>query len=652
MIFFLLFALILVFGARAQDTTLQRIRALPDDSTKVVSLAKYAYTLIGTDNKKAIQVYEEVKSLSTKLSYPYWQGMALLNTGLAKAQDANDREAISFFEKAVPYFKKAGRIDKVAASLMNIGSCSERVGDVSRKINNLFEAIRLLEATEHKDLLAHAYNALGIVFYNQDNFPKGFTYFDKALGVARAIKDTAESVQSLYGMSNCRAAMKQFPEALAYSNEALALARQGKDEYLLMLAYTSLSELYNKWGKGREAIQHASAILQHAAALGHVHYQLISYMNMAEGYGLAGQPAQQVAWLNEALKIGTANGIVLQLDDIYKGLSEGYAKLQQPAAAFDYYKKYIVYRDSATNEKNKKHVAELEIRYRAAEREKALAAKQLQVVQKDLQLQRSRQYTLYSIAATIVALLMAALIYLEFRNKRKIQERQLNAMKQQQEIKLLQALMQGEEKERGRIAKDLHDGVAGMLAAAKMHLSTAGQQHEAVLACDGFKQGLHLLSEASYEVRKTSHNLMPEVLSTHGLDIALRRYCQSISNGSALVVQYDSWGDIKRLPKSLELSVYRVVQELLNNIIKHSGASTALVQLSQNEAVLSITVEDNGVGFDRAATGHEGMGLSSLKERVESMNGIFEVDTQPGEGVSVYLEFDTVNLTKEATVAV
>ena len=402
----LLFVLILVFGARAQDTALQRIRALPDDTTKVVSLAKHAYSLLGTENQKAIQVYGELQALSTKLNYPYWQGMALFNTGLAKAQEANDREAIRLFEKAMPYFKKAGRVDKIASCLMNIGSCSERIGEVSKKTTNLFEAIRLLQDSEHQSLLAHAYNALGIVFYNLDNFPKGYTYFEKALSVGRHIKDTVECVQALYGMSNCRAATKQFAEAIGFSSEALDLARRGTDEYLLLLAHTSLSEVYNKWGKGAEGIRHATAILKHATSMQHTHYQLIAYMNLAEGYGLIHDRSRQVAYLNKALEIGTANGIVIQLDDIYKGLSEAYAELNQPAAAFSYYKKYIVYRDSSTNEKNKKHVAELEIKYQAAQREKALAAKQLLVVQKDLQLQKSRQYTLYSIAATIVALLV------------------------------------------------------------------------------------------------------------------------------------------------------------------------------------------------------------------------------------------------------
>ena len=111
---------------------------------------------------------------------------------------------------------------------------------------------------------------------------------------------------------------------------------------------------------------------------------------------------------------------------------------------------------------------------------------------------------------------------------------------------------------------------------------------------------MHLLNEAASEVRKTSHNLMPEVLFQYGLDEALRRYCSSLNNSKTLEVQYDSWGAISRFHDSFELSVYRIVQELVNNIIKHSRASRAMVQVSQQESLLSISIEDNGVGFSNS----------------------------------------------------
>jgi len=141
---------------------------------------------------------------------------------------------------------------------------------------------------------------------------------------------------------------------------------------------------------------------------------------------------------------------------------------------------------------------------------------------------------------------------------------------------------------------------------------------------------------------------MPEVLLQHGLDEALRRYCNNVNNSRLLQIQYDSWGEIGRFADSFELSVYRIVQELLNNILKHSKATQALVQLSRQEDLLTISIEDNGVGFSGEG-GNEGMGLRSLQSRIKAMNGKMELEASEQSGVCAYLEFDIAELKKELT---
>jgi signal transduction histidine kinase len=156
---------------------------------------------------------------------------------------------------------------------------------------------------------------------------------------------------------------------------------------------------------------------------------------------------------------------------------------------------------------------------------------------------------------------------------------------------------------------------------------------------------MKLLNEATLEIRKTSHNLMPEVLLQYGLDEALRRFCANVNNSRGLHIQYDSWGGIDRFADSFEISVYRIVQELINNVLKHSMATQAIVQLTQQGNVLTISIEDNGVGFADEAS-REGMGLRSLKSRISAMNGKLEVASSEQSGVSAYLEFDVTELKK------
>ena len=215
---------------------------------------------------------------------------------------------------------------------------------------------------------------------------------------------------------------------------------------------------------------------------------------------------------------------------------------------------------------------------------------------------------------------------------------QVNAENRVKEMQLLEALMEGEEKERCRIARDLHDEVSGMIAAAKMLLGTLHEKAPGAADLKEFRQGMELLEEAALQVRRTSHKLMPEVVLEKGLDEALNRYCQTISNDK-LQVEYFSFGDVGRTSPNFELSLYRIAQELINNIVKHAFASQAIVQLSCQNNLLSLTIEDDGRGF-KFGQHQKGTGLTSIQKRIEAMNGQLEVKSEVGKGTSIYMEFE------------
>lgn len=213
----------------------------------------------------------------------------------------------------------------------------------------------------------------------------------------------------------------------------------------------------------------------------------------------------------------------------------------------------------------------------------------------------------------------------------------IDAERRAKEVQLLEALREGEEKERGRIARDLHDEISGMIAAAKMHVIALAQTVPAIGANKGYLQALRLLDEAARQVRNTSHNLMPEVLLESGLSQALSRYCHNISNAQ-LQLQYIALEPVTRYAATFELSLYRIIQELINNIVRHAKATKALVQLNAHGSCLMVTIEDNGIGFNPAAT-PDGVGLSSIAKRVAHMNGTIDIQSTLGKGTSIYLEF-------------
>jgi signal transduction histidine kinase len=188
---------------------------------------------------------------------------------------------------------------------------------------------------------------------------------------------------------------------------------------------------------------------------------------------------------------------------------------------------------------------------------------------------------------------------------------------------VLNALVEGEEKERSRLARELHDGVGGILSASKMHLSIIEDEEHYGPKATQLKNVSSLLDQAAQEIRTIAHNLFPDILLMHDLDVAISYYCL---------------GKMPKLNNHFKLIVYRAVQELVNNVMKHAHADHVLVQLSKHDNVMTIVVEDNGVGFDEKVP--KGMGLLNLADKVKNLDGQFSIESAPGKGTTVVLEFN------------
>jgi two-component system, NarL family, sensor kinase len=205
---------------------------------------------------------------------------------------------------------------------------------------------------------------------------------------------------------------------------------------------------------------------------------------------------------------------------------------------------------------------------------------------------------------------------------------------------MTEALLQGEERERKRLAGDLHDGLGGMLAGVKMNLSRLTPANSEAHFANDLPAIIHQLDRSVNELRRIARNMMPESLLTSGLETALRETCESFSSKEQLI-EFQAFNLETTIPKELQVTIFRIVQELVTNAIRHSDASSVLVQCSQNEQVFYITVEDNGKGFhvDHLSAG-KGIGLINVKNRVDYLKGSLDIDTAPGAGTAINIEFN------------
>jgi len=238
-------------------------------------------------------------------------------------------------------------------------------------------------------------------------------------------------------------------------------------------------------------------------------------------------------------------------------------------------------------------------------------------------------------------LIISLLTYRTYAQKQKLQQQRINELETLQQLTATEAVLKGEEQERTRLAKDLHDGLGGMLSGIKYSFNTMkGNLIMTPENSQAFERSMDMLDSSIKEMRRVAHNMMPEALVKFGLDTALKDFCNDVNQSGALQVSYQSLGlENVEIEQTAAITVYRIVQELINNTMKHAAAKTAIVQVTKSDGHLSVTVEDDGKGFDTAILKRaHGIGWSNIQNRVEFLKGNLDVQSSEEKGTSVFIE--------------
>lgn len=331
----------------------------------------------------------------------------------------------------------------------------------------------------------------------------------------------------------------------------------------------------------------------------------------------------------------------------YKKLYQDYASLGNTEKSVFWAKQYITLNDSINTFVEKKDILEIERRYNDAENKRQIALLQ---TEKEKAIDSSKNNRLLSWLLGITSVFFLCLFFvgrLYFINAQKLAKQkeinyrhQLQDAEQRQQTAFAKALLDGEEKERKRLAGDLHDGLGGMLSGVKMNLSRLVDKHKETHINNDLLKVIDQLDISVRELRRIAHNMMPESLVELGLEASLRDMCHQY--GTTLTwIDFQAINISTKIPTDIQVTIYRIVQELLTNAIRHSDASEILVQCSQNNDQFFITVEDNGKGFDAYSEDkYKGIGLLNIKRRVEYLAGKLEISSEIGKGTDVNIEFN------------
>lgn len=265
----------------------------------------------------------------------------------------------------------------------------------------------------------------------------------------------------------------------------------------------------------------------------------------------------------------------------------------------------------------------------------------------NLRLRQGRNWLVTALVGVGLLFLSSYFAYANQRAKNRIQvkQREVEAMKlekvlKDQELYGIDAMIAGQEKERQRIANDLHDNLGSILATLKLHFNNLKTSKDSETGkVEMFQKTDELLEEAYQKVRSMAHSKNAGVYAQQGLIPAIKKFASKASVINKLAIQVQEHGMADRLENSLEITIFRMIQELITNIIKHSQATEATIHLTQHDDVLNVMVEDNGIGFDmNLIRSTETMGLYTIQKRVEGMGGGVTIDTFLQKGTTVILD--------------
>lgn len=494
-----------------------------------------------------------------------------------------------------------------------------------------------MEATRDSSMLSGAYHNLANCYLNLGQYRKGVNAAAYSVYVNDILSKKNMYINRAYAtLAQAYEGLQKRDSALHFYNVAIQESVRLNDKYAEGSIYDYLCNLYagmNRFGNMLKAAEKSLALSKElqsrqmmASSLYHMAYA--QYLNNNN----------KTAYINiqEALSIAVADSLRDELKNCYVVLSYIAARDGDFITSLSAKQKADSLAEASLNEQVLKSTADLEKKYETEKKDNQIKLQKAEIGRKS-----TLNYILIGGAVTLG--LVSFLSYRNYRQKQKLQQQRINELETEKLLTATEAVLKGEEQERTRLAKDLHDGLGGMLSGIKYSFET--MKGNMILTPDNaqaFERSLDMLDSSIKEMRRVAHNMMPEALVKFGLDTALKDYCNDIYQTGALELTYQSIGLAEAsFDQTTGITIYRIVQELINNVMKHAAAKSAIVQVSKTGNEISITVEDNGKGFDPVILQQgRGIGWSNIQNRVEYLKGKIDVQSKSGEGTSVHIELN------------
>lgn len=613
------------------------------DSAEIATWINKGNALQNEQPDSTILYARKALSKSLALNYAFGSGLALANMATAYRNKGEHQRSLALYREALTAIQQQDqhRDYYTAAARNAMFGVFFHMGMFDSAALSCFKVISLYDNAAPGsinpkgslvDPLIDAYQYLGICWL-QTGYPgRSLACIEKAEALSRKDKHHYQLLSILTNKSSTYCRMEAPDSAIATAAEALRLADKDNNHNFDYLLRTNTAAALLQQNQNDSAI----VLLRHYLTPGTRPGEAIdAAFVLGEAFYRKGRYAEAIALLEPAVAAARQADQRYNLIAPYQTMAAAYAAWGKSRAAYDALSTKELLEDTLTH-RAIEVMNMMDATLQSAEKDRKLSQNQVRINHQQQRLKQQYQWIAAISAGGLMLALLLLLLYRNARNKRLRQEKQLQLMSKEQEVQQLKAIMKGEEQERARFARELHDGFVSQLSAIKMNFAAMAAQPSPAQ----FDENLSQLDETIRELRKTAHNLMPEILLNAGLSEATQLYCDRINQSHTLYIDFRNYGYLPKMEPTFELPLYRMIQEAIQNIIKHSEADQALVQFNYDKDILGITIEDNGKGFDAPPGKGAGTGMYNFNARVESLGGQFHCSSVAGEGTTLYFEFD------------
>lgn len=570
------------------DSLRQWIKEHPEKELEILN--KIAFDLLKTNYDSSKLLADSAYKLSYKQKQYKQVVKSLVTMGIAHYYSGSYDQAMKHYMEALELGDSIGDPASQVLALNEMGVLTRKMGDLPKAENTFAKAVQLSKEAKDSSLMANSMNNLGVTYDLQEQHEKAMAIYEESAEIKRRLGDIYGLTFNLDNMGQTHSKMGNFEKGEAHFLEAARLRQELGDQTGYAITINNIGELYLMKGDQKTALKYFMQSLTAAEKLDYKEFK----------------------------------------NHLYKMLSDAHLALGDPSKAFEYLTKSMVLKDSIYNEQRNKQILELQAKYETEKKEKELQLLKAESELQTIQIEQARNLTI-SVVLLSAFLFLGILLY-SSRKHYKLKAR-LAIEKEQLQKTRFKAVIDAEEKERKRIARELHDGLGQLLSTARLTVSSLDEERED----PKIRNSVKLIDTAVQEVRNISHNMMPNALTAYGLEAALDDLVRKLNQSGKLQVHMKK--DVSmQVDESKSVAVYRVVQEIFNNTIKYAEAKVIDFSISESGTGFAITIRDDGKGFDTTAIqSSTGIGWSNIYSRMELIGGQINVYSKINEGTTVKL---------------